>query len=95
MSLTYAGTVAQTHYADLVGDMNHIGDEGSLFNRTFPLSLKAFTESVLNDSEPPVTVHDAIRVLELEDAILKSHNYNTFVVPYLDIKSGQRAERAL
>jgi len=95
MSLTYAGTAAQIHYADLVGDMNHIGDEGSLFNRTFPLSLKDFAQSVLKDEEPPVTLQDAIRVLELEDAILKSNNYSTFVVPYLNIKGAARTERAL
>lgn len=86
MSLTYAGTKAQTAYPDLVGDMNHIGEEGSLFNKTFPLVLKDFVYSVINDTEPPITGRDGIRALELEDAIVKSNNYNASVVPYLNIK---------
>lgn len=83
MSLTYAGTERQIAYSDLVGDMDHIADEKSLFNKTFPLVLSDFAASVLNDSTPPVTARDGIRALELEDAILKSHVYNTTVVPYL------------
>jgi predicted dehydrogenase len=82
MSLTYAGTKSQTAYSDLVGDMNHIGDAESPFNKTFPLVLKDFADSVLNDMTPPITARDGIRALELEDAILKSHRYNTTVVPY-------------
>lgn len=82
MTLAYAGTKAQAAYPDLVGDMNHIGDEGSPFNKTFPLVLKDFANSVVNDVAPPITARDGIRALELEDAILKSHRYNTTVVPY-------------
>jgi predicted dehydrogenase len=89
MSLTYAGTKAQAAYPDLVGDMNHIGEAGSLFNRTFPLALKDFVRSVLDNVDPPITATDGIRALELEDAILKSNDYNTTVVPYLNIKGSR------
>lgn len=82
MSLTYAGTKAQTAYSDLVGDMNHIGDEGSLFNKTFPLVLKDFAQSIFEDVAPPITARDGIRALELEDAISQSHRLNTTVAPY-------------
>ncbi len=82
MSLTYAGVDGQAAYPDLVGDMNHIGDSGSLFNRTFPLVLKDFAHSVLNSEAPPITALDGIRALELEDAIYNSHRFNTSVVPY-------------
>ena len=82
MSLTYAGVKAQTAYPDLVGDMNHIGDEGSLFNRTFPLVLKDFARSIFDDVAPPITARDGIRALELEEAILQSHRLNTTVAPY-------------
>lgn len=83
MSLTYAGTKAQAAYPDLVGDMDHIGDPGSLFNLTFPLVLKDFAKAVLDDVTPPITARDGIRALELEDAILNSHKLNTTVTPYL------------
>lgn len=82
MSLTYAGVKRQAAYPDLVGDMNHIGDESSLFNRTFPLVLKDFAHAVLEGQTPPVTARDGIRALELEDAIYNSHRFNTTVVPY-------------
>jgi hypothetical protein len=57
-------------------------DGGSLFNKTFPLVLSESAASVIKDTTPPVTARDGIRALELEDAILKSHMYNTTVVPY-------------
>lgn len=82
MSLTYAGVKGQAAYPDLVGDMDHIGDEGSLFNRTFPMVLKDFAHAVLNGEAPPITARDGIRALELEDAIYNSHRFNTPVVPY-------------
>ncbi|MCP4168653.1 MAG: Gfo/Idh/MocA family oxidoreductase [Chloroflexi bacterium] len=85
MSLTYAGTDAQAAYPDLVGDMDHIADPGSLFNKTFPLILKDFADAVLNDTTPPITGVDGVRALELEDAILKSNNHGTAVKPYLII----------
>jgi hypothetical protein len=90
MSLTYAGTEGQIAYPDLVGNMDHIGEEGSLFNRTFPLALRDFARAVLDDVEPPITAKDGIRVLELEDAIVRSNDYNTTVVPYLNIKGSNR-----
>jgi predicted dehydrogenase len=86
MSLTYAGIKAQTAYPDLIGDHAHIVSEGSLFNKTFPLILKDFTDALLNDKTPPITGKDGIRALELEDAILKSGNYGVSVAPYLIIE---------
>jgi predicted dehydrogenase len=85
MSLTYAGIKAQTAYPDLIGDMDHIIDEGSLFNKTFPLLLKDFAHALIEDVEPPITGKDGIRALELEDAIVKSNNYGSSIVPYLNI----------
>lgn len=86
MSLTYAGVDGQAAYPDLIGDMDHIVAEGSLFNKTFPLILTDFVDAVLNDKEPPVTGVDGIRALELEEAILRSNNYGTSVKPYLIIR---------
>ena len=85
MSLTYAGVDGQAAYPDLIGDMDHIVAEGSLFNKTFPLILAEFVDAVLNDKTPAITGVDGIRALELEDAILKSNNYGTSVKPYLII----------
>ena len=82
MTLNYAGVKAQAAYPDLVGDMDHIGDPGSLFNKTFPLVLRDFAHAVLNGTTPPVTALDGIRALELEDAIYNSHRFGTSVVPY-------------
>ncbi len=85
MSLTYAGVDGQAAYPDLIGDMDHIVAEGSLFNKTFPLILAEFVDAVLNDRQPAITGIDGIRALELEDAILKSNNFGTSVKPYLII----------
>ena len=86
MSLTYAGLKAQTAYPDLIGDMDHIIDEGSLFNKTFPVVLKAFADALIHNVDPPITGRDGIRALEIEDAIVKSNDYGSSIVPYLNIK---------
>ncbi|MCO6449539.1 MAG: Gfo/Idh/MocA family oxidoreductase [Caldilineales bacterium] len=85
MSLTYAGVKAQAAYPDLIGDMDHIVAEGSLFNKTFPLILAEFADAVINDRTPAITGVDGVRALELEEAILRSNNLGVSVKPYLII----------
>ena len=86
MTLTYAGLKKQVAFPDLIGDMDHIVSEGSLFNKTFPLILKDFAAAVLEDKPLPITAEDGIRALELEDAILRSKLHGTSIVPYLNIE---------
>jgi predicted dehydrogenase len=82
----YTAPYAQAAYPDLIGDMDHIIDEGSMFNKTFPVVLKAFADALIHDVDPPITGRDGIRALEIEDAIVKSNDYGSSVVPYLNIK---------
>lgn len=85
MSLTYAGTKAQAAYPNLIGDMDHLAEEGSMFNKALPLLLKDFANAILNDATPPITGIDGLHALELEDAIYRSNNSGTTVKPYLII----------
>ncbi len=85
MTLNYAGLKAQTAYPDLIGDMDHIVSEGSLFNKTFPMILHDFAHALIKDTDPPITGKDGIRALELEDAIRKSNDLGVSVAPYLRI----------
>lgn len=85
MSLTYAGTKAQAAYPDLIGDMDHLTEEGSMFNNAAPLLVRDFARSIIEDSVPPVTGVDALRTLQIEDAILRSNDLGTTVVPYLNM----------
>ena len=85
MSLTYAGTQGQAAYPNLIGDMDHLTEEGSMFNNAAPLLVRDFAKSIIEDTVPPVTGVDGLRALQLEDAILKSNDLGTSVVPYLII----------
>lgn len=86
MSITYAGTKAQAAYPDLIGDMDHLTEEGSMFNNAAPLLVRDFAKSILEDTPPPITGVDGLRALQIEDAILRSNDLGTTVVPYLNIE---------